>query len=798
MTNVVPMLRQRPWLIPTLAATSMLLGRGLPAAEAPDVSAAVTAPAPPEILFHADLDGRFASPSCGKPARPSPDYAALVAVFADARLASAARGEPPPLVFLGGNWAAPDPFAAAMLGSGASGTGSLAAVLARGGYDAIALGHDELSLEPATLDALLAELTTSGLTVLATNLTCDARRPACLAIRHELLIRRSGTAIGVLATISPSVLAGIPPGRMAGFSLSDPLTAIRAGIGRLRAQGAGRIVVMTDGPRDTRALDEVDDLARKLASGVAPDLLLGAGLADDESGRPVRLLRRDGAPPVVGSPAGTAGISVVRNLGGEVEVDAIHAVVGHADADTEKLLATAESSFCAHAAEPLAPVRGSLDRDDFLKYVLEVMRRRTGAEIAMVNRAFVKRTPFPIVGSFTRGDLERALPYGAVIGAARVQGPVVDSLLGPALANPKLAVVGLGHGAGGLEVNGRPLDKSRQYRVATISFVAAGGDRIFAPHALPFQALPGAPDLRAEMASFLRGETAAEDHDPTVSPQTDFGRPPVDRPLLVLLADGELDVSDTSISNGAAYGDAQLTRAQQTSFKGEATLVAQVRHPVHVVDGRFDAQYGWARSQPPGMPAVSGESTDLITAIATYTYRGLRDWRRVPRPAIPDPYARVWLESEFTRPDVTATQTRTYRHLQLTNTAGAQLTLTPKLKVRGGAGAQRELLAPDTEGAGWHAVIEAGATLDPTAIATWDALAVKLEGLVDYDLVDPTGTRQHQLRATGKLSVPLVPSLFITIGLDIFAVQRQQAGWAESYDTTIGLRVHTDFAHQPL
>ncbi|HSY40753.1 MAG TPA: hypothetical protein VLA79_14530, partial [Polyangia bacterium] len=156
------------------------------------------------------------------------------------------------------------------------------------------------------------------------------------------------------------------------------------------------------------------------------------------------------------------------------------------------------------------------------------------------------------------------------------------------------------------------------------------------------------------------------------------------------------------------------------------------------------------------------------------------------------------LESEFTRPDVTPTQTRTYHHLQLTNTAGAQLTLTSKLKVRGGAGAQSELLAPDDEGGGWHAVIEAGATLDPTAIATWGALAVKLEGLVDYDLVDPTDTRQHQLRATGKLSVPLVPSLFITIGLDVFAVQRQQAGWAESYDTTIGLRVHTDFAHQPL
>jgi hypothetical protein len=192
---------------------------------------------------------------------------------------------------------------------------------------------------------------------------------------------------------------------------------------------------------------------------------------------------------------------------------------------------------------------------------------------------------------------------------------------------------------------------------------------------------------------------------------------------------------------------------------------------------------------------VAGETADLITAVVSYTYKGLRDWRRVPKRFIPDPYARVWLESELTRPAVTATQTRSYHHLQLTDTAGAQFTLTPRLKLRAGAGAQRELLAPLPAG-GWRSVIEAGGTLDPTVLATFGALAIKLEAMFDYDFVDPTGTRQHQLRANGKLSVPLVPTLFLTFGLDVFAVQRQDLGWGVSYDTTIGLRLHTDVAHQ--
>jgi len=789
--------RARRSLGAAVLVTAALIARAASGQAPPGAVAPASGPAvPTEILFHADLDGRLA-PVCGQPATAALDYAGLLASIALQR--AAARVDAPPVVLLGGNWAGPDPIATEILAGGVAGARTLAALLARGSYDAIAVGHEELSLPAAELDELLPALARAGLPLVATNLDCDARRPACAAIKREVLVRRPNAVVGVLAVISPSVIAGIAPGRMAGLGLGDPVAAVRDGVKRLRAAGATRVVVLTDGPRDARALGEIDALQRHLGESRAPDLLLAAGLTDEETGRTVGLLRRDGAPPVVGSEAGARGLAVVKLAGAEVIAEAVHSQRGSRDPEVERLTAAAHAVTCAREAQPIAPapVKGTLTRDDFRTYVLEVMRRRSGAEIALINARFVKGTPFPFTGTLTRGDLERALPYRAVIGAARVQGPVVESLLGPALGNDKLAVVGLARGAGGLQVNGRPLDKAREYRVATIAFVAEGGDGILAPHALPFAPLAGAPDVRDTLAAFLASETAAEDGDPTVSVKTDFGRPPAARPLLVARADGELDVSDTSISNGPGYGDAQLTRARQTSIKGEATLVAQLRHPLHDVDGRFDLQYGWSRNEPTGMPEVSGETADLITAIVTYSYKGLHDWRRVPKPFIPDPYVRVWLESELTRPAVTATQTRAYHHLQLTDTAGAQLTLTPRLKARAGAGAQSELLAPAPAG-DWHAVIEAGGTLDPTALATVGALAVKLEGSVDYDFVDPTGTRQHQLRATAKLSVPLLPTLFLTVGLDLFEVQRQELGWGASYDTTIGLRLHTDVAHQAL
>ena len=220
-----------------------------------------------------------------------------------------------------------------------------------------------------------------------------------------------------------------------------------------------------------------------------------------------------------------------------------------------------------------------------------------------------------------------------------------------------------------------------------------------------------------------------------------------------------------------------------------------LRHPRHEADGRLDFKYGWARNQAAGTPAVSGETADLITFTATYGYRGLRGAR--PKPHVPDPYFRLRMESELTRPAVTATQPRAFHHLEMTDTAGVLFTVAMKLRLRGGGGVRKELLAPGDDGR-WRPVVEAGATLDPVAAATVGDLPIRLEGFADYTFVDPSGVREHQLRASAKLTAPLLPLLFLSVGVDAFAVQRENLGWAASYDTTIGLRLHLDAALQAL
>ena len=48
------------------------------------------------------------------------------------------------------------------------------------------------------------------------------------------------------------------------------------------------------------------------------------------------------------------------------------------------------------------------------------------------------------------------------------------------------------------------------------------------------------------------------------------------------------------------------------------------------------------------------------------------------------------------------------------------------------------------------------------------------------------------------ITVPLLPRLFISAGVDLYGAEYAPLGWAWSADTTVGLRVHLDAAHQRL
>ena len=790
-------------LAPALAA--MLVGVPL-AGAAPGADAGRR---PTQILFHADLDGDFAVPRCQDPfGKGHPDFAGLVAVLRSAAARAQAQGRPRPIALLGGNIVAPGLLARGVLKREATaGAEALAELLSEAGYAAVGLGHHDLSLERQRLERFLSALRGRGIPIVATNFSCDGDRTTlCGSLVKEAVLEGAAGKLAVLATVSPLVLPGIPRENREGLTLEPPLSAVRAAVTRLRARGVARVVLLTQGPRTQAGLEETLTLQRELASGrgpePGPDVILAGGLGDGRSGgtSPVRLLRRDGAPSVVGSGEGAASVALVDLEGpGRLGVEVLP-VAGTTDPRVAALLRPQVETYCSRYGGPVGPglVSRPLQRDEWIGYVLSVMRRRARAEIALLNRDFVKRLPFPIVGTLRLADLLRAMPYHGSLGRGRMTGADLLASVAPALGRPdgQLVAVGMERAADGtITVNGRPVDRARTYSIASIPFVAQGGDDLLAPGALTLSSVDDGPDVRDLVQLFLERETAAADGDPRIDPASDFGPPASARPLLVGLADLTLDLAETSIRRQPGYGAPQLTRAEQRSVKGDLTVLGQLRARLHEGDARLKLLYGWARNRPAGEPAVSAETADLLSLSTLYNFRGLRDLRApVPRAAVPDPYARLLLESELTRPEATI---RDYRHAELTATVGVLFTVTPKLRLRGGPGLRKQLVAP-TELGRARPLVEAGGSLDPVVLASFGRLSARFEALADYVFVDPWRSREHQLKATARLSFPLLPMLYLTTGVDLFGTQLQGQGWGMAADTTIGLRLHVDAARQLL
>ncbi len=116
-------------------------------------------------------------------------------------------------------------------------------------------------------------------------------------------------------------------------------------------------------------------------------------------------------------------------------------------------------------------------------YVAEVMRRVTGADLALENSGGIRATIPP--GPVTVGDAYRVIPYENTIVTCTLSGARIRELLAFGLGRagqggyPQLAGVSWRMEDGrpaDIRIGGRPLDDARDYTVATNNFVFAGGD----------------------------------------------------------------------------------------------------------------------------------------------------------------------------------------------------------------------------------------------------------------------------------------------------------------------------------
>jgi 2',3'-cyclic-nucleotide 2'-phosphodiesterase (5'-nucleotidase family) len=426
------------------------------------------------VLHTNDLHGQL-HPMPPSPVRPvlrgkaAGGYAHLASMVRATRREAAGRGAKVLLLDAG------DMFQGTPIGNETRGRAVIEAMDALG-YDAGALGNHEFDYG---LKNLVELVEAAGFPILAANVAGAPKlRPYVV-----LAPPRTPCRVAVIGVITPATPLITTPGTTGGLTFSDPVPVVRA----LRKEiDADLFVVISHLGRadELRLAREVEGLALVVGGHSHSPYVskVGDTLVSQTHSRGLSLGRAD-------LDLDPDGWKVVRAEGKLLPVDpkatapdpAVQAVISKRGKDLDARL----RRVVGHLAAPLRRARG-LASSPAGNWMADVLRRVGEADIGITNKGGI-RTDLE-AGAVTAGDIYRLMPFDNLVVAMDLTGAELRAILERHFASgrfPRLEWSGLfvevsqqedGTVRLAVTVGGRPLDEKRPYRVATNSFLAAGGD----------------------------------------------------------------------------------------------------------------------------------------------------------------------------------------------------------------------------------------------------------------------------------------------------------------------------------
>ena len=452
-------------------------------------------------------------------------------------------------------------------------------------------------------------------------------------------------------------------------------------------------------------------------------------------------------------------------------------------------LAEVRREVCEALGRPIGPKvaagdRRKISRSQFVQFVLELIRRRTDAEVAVLSRGTVQDA-FPVETPFTPLDLMRLIPFDDGVQVADVPGSRMSRLFRLA-SDARVMVSGLS----GRLVAGRALDTGRTYRVAAVDFLAAGGDDVLKPKNLDWQPVEEVGEVRQLVSDYLREHGFDPDADP--DPDDEVREPTLLSAQLNLGG----NLKTVTVANSADYEAPQLSRNQ---FLGITALV-DLRVIADWTRHRFQlferTRYGIAREG-----TGDAEENDDVTTVEL-TYIGRFASKKNPW-YIPNASAAISLETELTVPEEGESE-RDYRRALLQAGVGPSFPLLPNVSLRVQLGLRRELLAQQ------DAEDEQERLLAQTRMALLSTFEIikytfptdfgrPLSATLRLDhAFDLTGTvRDNILQGRLDFDIPMARRLSVTVGLELYFQDRAVSGGEDptsglAFDTSFGLKTFGD------
>jgi len=349
------------------------------------------------------------------------------------------------------------------------------------GYDAVAVGNHEFD---CGLDNLLRLAARAKAPWLAANLSGGGRDLAPIRPYVVLTPPRTPCRVLVIGLITPTTPAITGPGATGSARFSDPAAVARRVIAEVDADLV--IVLSHLGRDDDRALakevDGIDVILGGHSHTPVNETVNGVAILQTHS-RGISLGRLDLA-------LDPDDFAVLEAKGRLLEVDpsatepdpaVAAAIAPHA----EKLSRTLEEVVGTLAA-PLHRRRG-LESSPVGNWMADVIRRAgDDAQVGITNKGGIRCDLE--AGPVTYEDVYRLMPFDNVVVTMDLRGRRLRALIerhcapdhAPGLEWSGLRVVVEPRKGGAfpvaIEVGGKPLEDDAEYRVATNSFLAAGGD----------------------------------------------------------------------------------------------------------------------------------------------------------------------------------------------------------------------------------------------------------------------------------------------------------------------------------
>ena len=780
------------------------------------------------LLFTSDIYGRYAWPGCGKRPQGKADLSHLVTAVAKRRDALARAGKGQPLVVAGGSMVRPDVMGAHIWGEGHAWAPTAVKLFKKIGFHAVSVGPYDFGAHPDVLKRYMSLMHAGKLPLLAANVLCkDKKDFRCQYLgqkgRRYVLLQSKGLRVAIFSVIREDMTKRVIGAAKGSMDVQDPVETAKKMVVKLRKEEkADLVVVLANLNLQGKSPQSVIKFLRSLGDAT-PDLVVADTMFDQSSGNFIHKIQRQQGPPIVGTDRfgqhlGQARVTFTRQ-GGKARVKGIDVkmidVAAHKpDPSSVPLVADMLKELCRVTNEPLgkAHIKGSLALGDFRTYMMQMMRKRLNAEIAVLNDSSVADTSFPMTGTVTREKILRAIRTKTHLGYFKMDGAtIIKKIALPYVVKqlPGLRVVGIEKKGKNYYINGRLINSGHHYKVATTAFVAGGGDDLLSLWTEVFSD-SGFSLRRAATDFFLDGGPAEYDGDHSVNPKTDF--PDLYQKWLLFSGmNAGIFLSNVSVSN---FGDDKpiskslTSRQDQTTLKiaGNVALGASNRN--HAVEGDANLKYAHTWTED-----GSAEAEDQIRFDFLYRLTYFRN-KKVPADwYMPVPFVEANLNTEFTGDNTycpaavgsscTDDQRDTYHFLDVRGMLGAGLLVNPSLFVKAGFAVTGELLTPqealDDQGIDAGRVgLYLGYKLRRRKLNSSIRNPILLESRLDFFMTDFSNSFQRELTWETKLFFNFLPMFYVSASYRMyyFVAETDSIHSSMAHDISIGFEILTDYRYQ--